>query len=180
MNLQPIDFLQQPAALCLLAPLALLIVFAIYAGIAFTSESEGKRRRDVKTKDVIETTGVDGMTMMQFRDYVRLLMAHQGYETEVPVVVSADDIGTDLVATKDGKRISVVVMRYSKELSLRVVDEANRNKAHYHCESAMVVTNGTFRKDALEMAVKTGCALIDRDGLADWVLAYQPSIAGFI
>ena len=140
MNLQPINFLQQPTALCLLVPLGLLIVFAIAAGAAFTHESEGNRRRVMKTQGVIEMTGVDGMTMFQFRDYVRKLMAHQGYETEVPAVVSADDIGTDLVATKDGRRTSVVIMRYSKVLSPRAVDEANRNKANYNCESAMVVT----------------------------------------
>ncbi len=180
MNLQPIDFLQQPWAACLLVPLGLLFVFAIWAGVAFTSESEGRRRRDTKTQGVIEAAGVDGMTMFQFRDYVRKLMAAQGYETEVPAVVSADDIGTDLVATKEGRRTSVVVMRYRKALSPRVVDEANRNKAHYNCESAMVVTNGTFRKDALERAGSAGCALIDRDALADWVLAYQPSLAGIV
>jgi hypothetical protein len=44
----------------------------------------------------------------------------------------------------------------------------------------MVVTNGTFRKEALVMAGSTGCTLIDRDALADWVLAYQPSISAFI
>jgi restriction system protein len=178
--IQPVDFLQQPWAVCLLVPLGFLIVFAVWAGIAFTGESEGKRRRDSRTKEVIEAAGVDGMTMMQFRDYVRKLMAHQGYETEVPTVVSADDIGTDLVAMKDGKRISVVVMRYRKELSPRVIDEANRNKVNYGCDSAMVVTNGVFRKDAQAMAVNTGCALVDRDALAEWVLIFQPSISGMI
>jgi restriction system protein len=180
MNLQPINFLQQPTALCLLLPLGLLVVFAIYAGIAFTNESEGKRRRVMKTQGVIEAAGVDGMTMFQFRDYVRKLMEHQGYTTEVPLVVSADDIGTDLVATKDGRRTSVVIMRYSKVLSPRVVDEANRNKANYNCEFAMVVTNGTFRKEAMEMAGSTSCALIDREALAEWVLMYQPSLAGIV
>lgn len=180
MNLQPIDFLQQPAALCVLAPLGLLFVFAIWAFAAFTRESEGKRRRSMKTEGVMDAAGVDGMTMLQFRDYARRLLAHQGYETEVPVVISADDIGTDLVATKDGAHTSVVVMRYRKELSSRVVDEAIRNKAHYGCEAAMVVTNGLFRKDAIAMAASAGCTLIDRDALAEWVLVYQPAIAALV
>lgn len=180
MNLQQIDFLQHPTALCLLVPLGLLFVFAIWAGVAFTTESEGKRRRTMKTQDVMEAAGVDGMTMLQFRDYVRKLLAQQGYETEVPAVISADDIGTDLVATKDGRRGSIIVMRYRKELSPRVVDEAIRNKAHYGCDAAMVVTNGLFRKDAIALAASAGCTLIDRDALAEWVLAYQPSIAAII
>lgn len=180
MNLQPIDFLRQPAALCVLAPLALLFVFAVWAFAAFTRESEGKRQHSMKTKGVMEAAGVDGMTMLQFRDYVRKLLAQQGYETEVPAVISADDIGTDLVATKDGKRTSIVVMRYRKELSPRVVDEAIRNKAHYNCAAAMVVTNGLFRKEAIAMAASAGCTLIDRDGLAEWVLAYQPAIAALV
>lgn len=180
MNLQPIDFLRQPAALCVLAPLGLLFVFAIWAFAAFTRESEGKRQRVMKTQGVMEAAGVDGMTMLQFRDYTRKLLAQQGYETEVPAVISADDIGTDLVATKDGKRTSVIVMRYRKELSPRVVDEAIRNKTHYGCEAAIVVTNGLFRKDAIALAASAGCTLIDRDALAEWVLAYQPSIAAII
>lgn len=180
MNLQPIDFLRQPAALCVLLPLALLFVFAAWAFAAFTKESEDKRRRNMKTEGVMEAAGVDAMTMLQFRDYARKLLTQQGYETDVPAVVSADDIGTDLVATKEGRRTSVVVMRYRKELSPRVVEEAIRNKAHYRCEAAMVVTNGFFRKDAMALAASAGCTLIDRDTLAEWVLAYQPSIAGII
>lgn len=180
MSLEPVDFLRQPWAVCMLIPLGLLFVFAIWAGVAFTNESEGKRRRDLRTREIVEVAGVDGMTMIQFRDYVRKLLAHQGYETEVPAVVSADDIGTDLVAIKEGRRTSVVVMRYSKALSPRVVAEAIRNKAHYQCDAAMVVTNGLFRKEAQEMAGSAGCVLIDRDALAEWVVAYQPSIAGLV
>jgi restriction system protein len=180
MNLQPIDFLRQPAALCVLAPLALLFVFAAWAFTAFTQESEGKRRRSMKTEGVMEAARVDGMTMLQFRDYARKLLAQQGYDTEVPAMVSADDIGTNLVATKEGQRVSVVIMRYRKELSPRVVDEAIHNKAHYGCDAAMVVTNGFFRKDALARAASAGCTLIDRDALAEWVLAYQPSIAALV
>jgi HJR/Mrr/RecB family endonuclease len=178
--IQPVDFLQQPWAVCLLVPLLVLMAFAIYAGVAFAGDAEGRRRRTSRTREIIDASGVDGMTMMQFREYVRKLLAHQGYVTEVPTVASADDIGTDLVATKDGRRTSVVVMRYSKALSPRVVDEAHRNKAHYQCEAAMVVTNGSFRKDALEAAAGAGCTLIDRDALAEWVLAYQPTIAGYL
>ncbi len=180
MNLQPIDFLQQPAALCVLVPLGLLFVFAVWAFAAFTRESEGRRQHRMKTEGVIEAAGVDGMSMLQFRDYVRKLMAQQGYATDVPAVVSANDIGTDLVAIKDDMRTSVVVMRYRKELSPRVVDEAIRNKAHYRCEAAMVVTNGLFRKDAIALAAGAGCTLIDRDALAEWVLAHQPSIAALV
>jgi hypothetical protein len=44
----------------------------------------------------------------------------------------------------------------------------------------MIVTTSTFREPAKLHAAQTGCALVDRNDLAEWVLAYQPQLAAIL
>ncbi len=177
-DLSPVN---NPAALFLGIPILLLFGFLGYTALAFSRETSANQRHDVRIVRAMEVAGVDNMSMQDFRTFVQQLMEHQGYITELPrVVVGADDIGTDLIASKDGKRYSVYVMRYAKALSPRAVSEARRNMEPYGCDAAMVVTNGTLREEARKLAVETGVVVIERAELAEWIFARQPQIEALV
>lgn len=170
-----------PVALCLGIPILLLFAFLGYTAVAFGRQNIDIHRRDTRIARAIESSGVNALSQFDFRAYVMRLMNKQGYDVEVPEVVSgADDIGTDLIATKDGIRYSVFALRYAKVLSARPVTEANFNKNKYVCDGSMVVTNGTLRDDARKLAQSTGCIVIERAELAEWILAYMPQIEALL
>ncbi len=180
MNIAPVDLANNPGALCLGLPILLLFAFLGYTALRFGRQSRTNRASDSRITRAIEGSGVNSMTQMDFRVYVMRLLTQQGYTTDLPrIVAGADDIGTDLVATKDDKRYSVYVLRYAKVLSPRAVTEANYNKGKYECDAAMVITNGTLREDALKLAQETNCVVINRAGLADWILAHSSQIEAY-
>ncbi|MCZ7583666.1 MAG: restriction endonuclease [Deltaproteobacteria bacterium] len=67
-------------------------------------------------------------------------------------------------------KYAVQVKRYTgQKVSRRAVSDAVAGKAHYGCTHAMVVTNSTFTPGARLLAGSTGCELIDRYDLLQWM-----------
>ena len=86
--------------------------------------------------------------------------------------VAAGDLGVDLIAERGDYRCAVQAKRQSQPVARRAVSDAVAGMAHYDCNAAMVVTNNYFTEGAVELARSTGCELIDRGALAEWVFAY--------
>ncbi|WP_199624637.1 restriction endonuclease [Paenibacillus alkalitolerans] len=82
----------------------------------------------------------------QFEHYLGILFKNHGYQ--VNVTKAAGDYGADLVITKDGKKTVVQAKRYSKNVSLKAIQEAVAAKAHYGAVDAWVVTNSQFTEPA--------------------------------
>ena len=49
--------------------------------------------------------------------------------------------------------------------------------AYYKCNKSMVVTNSRFTKSAKTFAESTGCILIGRDQLSEWIDTYRKTAA---
>lgn len=174
-NLDPVT---NPASLCLSIPILALFVFLGYVAVAFIRDQTEAWHRREHVGEVLASFGVDDMRQAEFRRLVAGLLRQQGYSVHIPTVaqdgaehggLANADIGTDLIATKDGRRYAVFAIRYGRPLSPGTVREANENRARYAADAAMIVTNGTFGGAARKLAQATGCELVDREGLARWM-----------
>lgn len=110
---------------------------------------------------------INNMTGIEFEEYVRKLYIHMKYE--VISTKASNDQGTDLIATKDGKKTSIQVKRYKKSVGNKAVQETIAGAKFHGCDKTAVVTNSTFTKSAKELAKKSDTELIDGKKLLDLV-----------
>jgi restriction system protein len=87
---------------------------------------------------------IDKMDGRQFEHYLGVLFKNQGYS--VKVTRAGGDYGADLVITKNSKKIVVQAKRYSKNVGLKAVQEAQTSIAHYGASEA-----GWFRTVNIHM-----------------------------
>ncbi len=120
----------------------------------------------------IRLADVDHMPGLEFEAYVCRLMERQGFGG-VYNVRGSGDFGVDIVAERGRVRYAVQVKRYKGGVSRRAVSDAVAGKYHFKCDAAMVVTNSYFTAGAKTLANSTSCTLVDRDQLADWIVAFQ-------
>lgn len=110
---------------------------------------------------------VDAMDGLEFELFVADLLEQQGWRVEV--TRGSGDLGVDVVACHSEERWAVQVKRQEAPVSRRAVSDAVAGRDHYDCTDAMVVTNSTFTRGAVELAESTGCELVDREELAEWI-----------
>jgi restriction system protein len=115
---------------------------------------------------------IDKMDGRQFEHYLGLLFKSQGYS--VDVTRSSGDFGADLVISKNGKKIVVQAKRYSSNVGLKAVQEAQTAIGYYKATEAWVVANRGYSKQARELAKSNNVKLIDREQLIDMVLQMNP------
>jgi HJR/Mrr/RecB family endonuclease len=165
------------AALCLGIPILLLFAFLVYVALAFMKDQADARRQRAELDQVMTDLRVDQMSQTAFRWLVARLMEQQGYVVSWPEFDPDgpnQDLGTDFIATKDGKRYAVFAIRYAqKPISPGAIRWAMANRARYGCDAAMIVTNGVLGDAARRLAQSSGCAWIDRAGLGGWIMAGQ-------
>ena len=110
---------------------------------------------------------VDQMTGEEFEDLVAGLLEILGYRADV--TQRSRDGGADVLAQKDGERIAIQVKRYRGSVGIKAVQEAIGGMYGYQCASCMVITNSFYSRDAIDLAAKSPCILVDRDGLVDMI-----------
>ncbi|MEK4510522.1 restriction endonuclease [Paenibacillus sp. FSL K6-2524] len=118
---------------------------------------------------------IDKMDGIQFERYLGYLFQAQGYKTQV--TQAAGDYGADLVLQKDGVKIVVQAKRYSKNVGIKAVQEAQASIAHYGAAEAWVVSNSDYTAAAYELAKSNKVKLINRDGLIEMILSMNPGTA---
>lgn len=106
---------------------------------------------------------LDQLSGTEFEAFLAGLFRTQGYTAELTPLTG--DYGADLILAKDGKRIAVQAKRYVGSVGVSAVQEALSGQAYYQCETAWVVTTGTFTNNALELAKKSGVKLIGRSDI---------------
>ena len=111
---------------------------------------------------------IDNMDGKTFEECLGALFSRQGYGVEVTPY--RGDWGADLVLIKGRVRTVVQAKRYKKSVGVRAVQEAVAAKAKYKCSEAMVVTNSTFTKQAIELAGANKVTLMDREMLVAQLL----------
>lgn len=144
--------------------LALIVVGNFVSAILQTRERERRHR-------AIQLSDVDNMAGHQFEHYVAKLLSHQGFQTIV--TVGSGDFGVDVIAQRGSTKFAVQVKRQANNVSRRAVSDSVTGKIHYKCNAAMVVTNAYYTAGAYELAKSTGCRLVDREELTNWILAFQ-------
>ena len=120
---------------------------------------------------LLRLADVDGMSGSEFEEYVAWLLEAQGYAVEING--ASGDLGVDLIAERGDACLAVQVKRAANPVSRRAVSDAVAGMDHYGCNAAMVVTNNVFSAGALELAESTECELVDREVLAEWIVAAQ-------
>ena len=153
----------------------LTYVFAIAAiilAVAFLKRriQNAARKRRIKA---LELSHIDSMSGVQFEQYLQILLTARGFQ--VSMTPASGDLGVDLVASSGGNKFAIQVKRYSDKVSRLAISDAVAGSHHYGCNKAMVITNNYFTRGAVMLARSTGCILIDRDMLGEWVVEYQKS-----
>lgn len=131
-----------------------------------------KRTERIKRSGIMD---IDKMEGVQFEQYLGHLFRAQGYK--VQVTKAAGDYGADLIIQKNGKKIVVQAKRYSKNVGIKAVQEAQAAIAHYGAAEARVVTNSDFTAAAYDLAKSNKVRLINRDALVEMILVMNPGSA---
>jgi restriction system protein len=155
---------------------SILFLVSIFLGggfYLFLLRKQQMRRRALRA---LRISHIDTMKGEEFEEYVAELLRSQGYKTRM--TPRSGDYGVDIVASKDGVKTAVQVKRYNKKLDQKPIREAVTGMAvrQYGCTKAMVVTNSTFTKAATFLAAESGCELVDREKLGEWVLTFQNNL----
>lgn len=129
---------------------------------------QAERERNVRA---LEIADVDNMAGISFEHYVQKLLTHQGYTAKV--TQASNDLGTDIIAERDGIKYSIQVKRQEKPVSRRAISDALGGRDYYCCDRAMVITNSHFTEGAIKMASSTKCVLVNREILARWIVDFQ-------
>jgi len=118
--------------------------------------------------------GIEDIDRLGGRDFERLL-TQVFWERGAKVVLTprCNDWGADLVIEKEGIRTVVQAKRWRGRVGVKAVQEVVASKAVYKAERAMVVTNSTFTKAAIELARKNEVELWGRDELIERLLLLQ-------
>lgn len=115
----------------------------------------------------LRLSDVDTMDGLGFEKYIANTLKKQGYSNVT--LTEQYDYGVDIIADKDGVRWGIQVKRYSGLVKTDAVRQVVTGLRVYGCERAMVITNSTYSRVALELARSNGCELIDRSGLAHMI-----------
>lgn len=110
------------------------------------------------------TLHVDEMDGKEFEKFIAVLYSRMGYE--VKQVSLGTDQGVDLILIdENNKRIAVQAKRWSKAVGNAAVQQVLAGKKYHNCQSAVVVTNSHFTRQAVELAQPNKVTLIDKPKL---------------
>jgi restriction system protein len=156
---------------------SIFLLIALFLSGGFSIWLAYKQRMRRKALRALQIAHIDAMTGEEFEEYVAELLRFQGYKTRM--TPRSGDYGVDVIASKDGIKTAVQIKRYSKKLDQKPIREAVTGMAvrQYGCTKAMVITNSTFTKAAKFVADESGCVLVDREKLGEWILMFQNNLA---
>lgn len=98
----------------------------------------------------------------EYELYVAWWLRQNGY-TGVKVTQGSGDFGADVIGKdKNGRLVAVQCKMYKGAVGYRAVEEAIAGMHYYKCDRAMVVTTGTYTKQAVTAARKCGVELKER------------------
>jgi hypothetical protein len=95
---------------------------------------------------------------LEFEDICATVLKDKGFK-KVRVTKASGDQGVDILANKDGKKYAVQCKLYSRPVGNKAVQEVYAGMSYYDCDAAIVMTNSTFTKSAIDLAESTGVEL---------------------
>lgn len=114
---------------------------------------------------IVTLKDIDKFNGYEFEDFLASLYKSLGFEVEQTSY--SGDYGADLIIKNNHKKTAVQAKNYSGNVGLEAVQQALSGKNYYKCDSALVVTNSYFTRQAKELAASSQVELIDRDKLND-------------
>ena len=133
--------------------------------IEFTSYVSNEYSCNKASFNHITIDDVDLMSGAEFEDFLVQLFTRMGYGSYS--TKTSGDQGIDVIAEKNGIRYGIQAKCYLGTVGNSAIQEAFAGKAFYNLDKVIVVTNNTFTKSAVDLAVKTDVILWDRTILVD-------------
>ena len=146
---------------------------AIIAATVFLWQMEQRKQAKLIA---LQLADIDHMTGVEFEQYIGIFLQSQGYH--VRYTSTTGDYGIDLLVVKDHTSYAVQAKRYTGTVSDHAIMEAVAGAKHYRAQHAIVVTSNYFTSHAKTLAASTNCILVDRDHLAEWIVAFQSHQTG--
>lgn len=117
---------------------------------------------------------LDHLSGVEFEEFLAGLFREIGYDAQLTSVTG--DYGADMILSKDGQRIAVQAKRYSGSVGVQAVQEALSGQAYYKCNTAWVVTTGTYTSNAIELAKKSGVRMIGRSEVGSLMVKHAGTL----
>ena len=153
----------------LIIPIVLTLAFvAIIATTVFIWQLERQRRAKLKA---LELADIDHMSGVEFEHYIGTLLQSVGYK--VSFTAQTGDYGVDILAKRNHVTYAIQAKRYSGSVGNHAIMEAIAGKTYFRSDKAIVLTSNYFTLHARMQAAASNCILIDRNKLAEWILAFQ-------
>lgn len=121
--------------------------------------------QDLGSSQKIEIEDFTKLKGYEFEEYLKNLFRLLGY-TVIRTSLSGDQ-GADLIISKDNEKIVVQAKKYNKKVSNRAIQEIVAAKNHYKATRTIVVTNSSFTKSAIDLALSNDVELWDGTKLED-------------
>lgn len=111
---------------------------------------------------------IDSLDGHEFEYFCAKLLENSEFR-DVKVTQRSGDYGVDIIARYHNMIYGIQCKRYASKVGVKAVQEALSGAEYYHCDVAVVLSNGTFTPNAIEMSEKTGVRLWNRNNLLDLV-----------
>lgn len=111
---------------------------------------------------------IDSLDGHEFEYFCAKLLENCEFR-DVKVTQGSGDYGIDIIARYHNMIYGIQCKRYASKVGVKAVQEALSGAEYYHCDVAVVLSNGTFTPNAIEMSKKTGVRLWDRNSLLNLI-----------
>ena len=135
--------------------------------LSFAKQQHATQKRNKAQQDKwnnsyahAKTADLDKLSGVEFEHFLAGLFRENGYE--VQLTSTSGDYGADLILSKENTRIAVQAKRYIGSVGVQAVQEALSGMAYYKCNSAWVITTGTYTQNAIQLAQKSDVKLFRR------------------
>src|SRR5690625_5243782 len=142
-------------------------LIAAYQGGFFTNRLRSHRRFNYNAPLPSFRSGAAATTVSTGLDYeifVKQIILQQGWD--VIMTAQSGDQGADLIAERDGLSLAIQCKWLSQSrVGNTAVQEIFTAQAYYNCMYACVVTNAEYTNPAVDLADRTGVALLHHEEL---------------
>lgn len=111
------------------------------------------------TKNEYKYVEASNMTGVEYEHYVAEYLREHGYK-DVTVTQASGDFGADIIAYGDmGIKFCIQCKYYSHPVGVKAVQEVNSAKSHYNADAAVIFTNSSYTKQAIELSASNNVRL---------------------
>ncbi len=138
----------------------LKIGVAEYFGLHLISGYHGTGLKSITGVAEISNSFGNVSSGEEFEWFCTSILEKNGYTNIITTPVSGDH-GVDIITEKDSIKYAIQCKYYSSPVGNKAVQEVFSGRAFYKCDIAVVMTNNTFTKQAIQEATALGVKLWD-------------------